>query len=257
MLLEPISMSSAEWQDLKYTRLATLGPYPYRRTTEGVLYQPLSTLRIYPLDERIITGIGRSPPAPVCQQCLRPIRLFSKLKTGPLCSSDCAPCRWKEDNIDVVRLIAFRLWPHDIDLEIQSTVCEFLHCEGCTLSIHRSRNRASLSTPSVHDIFSTAHARSWHSLLLSGVRTTEKVSSPLARPSTSEENGQDGHEGVVARWTAISQLCGNFIWRLVFACYPLMYRRQPLIAGRPFWLLLAFLGKINNIEDGEPYRLIM
>ena len=226
------------------------------------MYRYLSLLRIYPWDY-ILSEHAAENTAVTCWCCHRPIRLFSSALRGPWSRHNCSVRRWKGRNPDVARIFAYHLWPQELNVDFQPAVLSFLCHEDIQLLQGAPGQQPKILTPITRSIMSEVHARVWHSLLLKGVKRAccqfSYVYLPLARPKTSESEGQDVggimRSRAEERWAIFVQLWKNLLWRLALACHHHATWSQTsaskLTAGRPLDIMLGFLGAASSGGGGR------
>ena len=170
------------------TRLLTLGPNIDAHNTRGTFYATLCQLRTYPHGDQYLTSYAHHIRL-CCQYCRRPLRLFGSMQGAPWRQVDCAVCIWKQRNPDVARVIAYRLWPAAIHPDFRSVILTFLCWEEVIVRQPQLARQGHLAPPTPH-IALTSHARAWHALLLTGVRSAihrfPYVDLPLTGPNRHE-----------------------------------------------------------------------
>ena len=234
-------------------RLLALGPNVNAQNTRGTMYASLCRLRIYPYGDQYLTVHGAPHGRLRCQYCRRPLRLFGGTRGASWDRPDCAVCDWKRRNPDVARIVTYQFWPNEIHPDFRSLILAFLCWEEVITSQGEPGHKGNLA-PITPLVASVGHARAWHSVILTGVRSAvyrfPYVHLPLTGPNTSECKERQ-HDCVaraltIERWAILVQLWENPLWRLALSChYRSIWsqtRTGQLEAGRPLHIMLSFLG---------------
>ena len=235
-------------------------------------HSPLLDLRIYPS----LPGTpGRDPYANGCDRCGRPHRIFYAkfvrwifdFETEGICSV----CCWEKRNFPVLRLSLYRLWPVSgkaARTSIASCLCPHSRCAHF---LHWNRHLY-VMTPQTRSLLSEARRFTWHSLLLSGLRTALEecdVYEPHSLESLSQRFYTPWNYYWVTpkeRWEVYEHLARNQLWLLFFSCCPTRAimpdgtggRLIPGVAsvGRPLEIVLIMIGEHSRGQSPLGMKLV-